>query len=208
PLNVAVTTPPGFFAKYLWLIVGIVALIALIVGAVFLARARRRYNKDVRPLRVQVSHDGGAWSTEHRPLGDWADTFNFVVRDEDNEYARPELPDPAHPAPPYTARRVGRGQVRLSTPDGREHDVTLGSAGVQLDKGLRVTFRDIRRREAPVPPSIGPTTPPPPAAPPPQPAPPPNGQATSVPPVPPAPQTPPVQVPPEQAGGWDDPWLN
>lgn len=203
PLNVAVTTPPGFVTKYLWLVVGIIALIALIVAAVLLARARRRYNKDVRPLRVQVSHDGSAWSTEHRPLGKWTDTFLFVIRDEGNANARPEQPDPANPAPVYTAKRIGSGQVRLWPPGGQPRDVTLGSAGVELDQGLRVSFRDIRRR-ATVPPSVGPVppVPPPPSESAPLPS---NGQTTS---VPPEPSTPPVQVPPDQAGGWDDPWLN
>jgi hypothetical protein len=206
PLNITVTRPPGFIAKYLWVIVGIIALIALIIAVALLTRARRRHTKDVRPLRVQVSHDGSAWSAEHRPLGKWTDTFVFVVRDEDNANARPEQPDPDNPSPVYTARRSGRGQVRLWTPDRQERDVTLGSSGAVLDNGLRVSFRDIRRRAVLVPPGIGATPPPAPSL---QPAPlPPNGQATSVPPEPPEPTTPSVQVPPEQAGGWDDPWLN
>lgn len=201
PFNFTVTRPPGFWAKYhWWIIIAVIAVIA-IIAALLLARARRRYVKDVRPLRATISRDGvPLGGKELRPLGKWSDTFRIVIRDEGNEYARLELPDPASPAPVYTVKRHGRGQARLWTPGGADHDFALGGTGVTLDSGLRLAVRDTRRgsgragRPAPPPP-------PPPASP--------NGQASGTPqgPPPPPPPPPPVQVPPKQAGGWDDPYL-
>ena len=205
PLNVTVTKPPGFIAKYFWLMVGIVVLIALIIAAVLLERARRRYVKDVRPLRVRVSRDGETWSITARQLGPWTDTFQFIIRDEDNEYARPEQADPARQGvqgPVYTARRSGRGLVRLWTPGGQEHKVTLGGSSVDLGNGLRLAVTDTRRRDPDQPAPSLPPQPPPPAAPEQFP---PDGRAPYPPYEEPVSQ---VQAPPDQAGGWDDPYLN
>jgi hypothetical protein len=202
PLSITVTKPPGFIAKYLWAIIGVIIAIIVIIVAVLLERARRRYHKDVLPLRANISRDGDPPGKELRPLGKWSDTFRFVIRDEDNEHVRLELPDPANPAPVYTAKRSGRGQVRLWTPDGQEHDVALGSAGVLLDNGLRLSLRDTRRHR-----SGAPRRPKPPPRPPSWPSTPPPLPSGGAPPVLPDPPPPPVQVPPEQPGGWDDPWL-
>jgi hypothetical protein len=124
-------------------------------------------------------------------------------------------------------KRNGRGQVKLWTAQGQEHDVALGSAGVLLDNGLRLAVRDTRRRSTrrvtssrkPAPsagsrpaPSTGRPAPPP-APLPGSPPGPPLANGGSPPPVipgPPAPQVPVPPVPPappDQPGGWDDPWL-
>jgi hypothetical protein len=110
-------------------------------------------------------------------------------------------------------KRNGRGLARLWTPAGTEHDLALGGTGVQLDSGLRLSIRDTRRGSGRAGRPARPTaTVPPPRPSAPSSAAPPNGQASAMPPGPPAPppsppSAPPVQVPPEQAGGWDDPWL-
>ena len=52
PLNITVTKPPGFIAKYLWVIIGILALIALIILAWLLAARRPpRPGRRARPAR-------------------------------------------------------------------------------------------------------------------------------------------------------------
>jgi von Willebrand factor type A domain len=206
PLTITVTKPPGFIAKYLWVIIAILIALIVIIAAVLAMRARRRYNADARPLRAGISHDGAPRGAELKPLGKWSDTFRFIIRDEDDEYARLEHPDPADPAPVYTVKRSGRGQVRLWTPRGEDKDVTLGGAGVLLDSGLRLSLRDTRRASSGRPSRSRPSAPPP-QPPPTSPSP---GSPPAIPtsPASPGSAAPPVEVPPEHAGGWDDPWLN
>jgi hypothetical protein len=146
PLNITVTKPPGFIAKYLWVIIGILALIALIILAWLLLRAARRARVDVRSLRAEISRDGEPKGKPLRPLGNWSDTFTFVIRDEDNEYARLELPQPGSGDPTYVAKRGGPGEIRVWTPAGQQHDTIVGSAGELLPNGLRLGFRDTRKR--------------------------------------------------------------
>jgi len=145
PLNITVTKPPGFLAKYLWLIIGILALIALIILAVLAERARRRRAVDVRSLRAKISRDGEQKGNELKPSGQWSGTFPFIIRDENDPDARLEPPQPGE-AGAYTARRAGRGQVKVWTPMGTEHDVIVGSAGEPLPNGLRLSFRDTSKR--------------------------------------------------------------
>lgn len=146
PLLITVTKPPGFIAKYLWIIVGIIALIILAIVAALLLRAARRARVDVRSLRAVISRDGEQKGNPLKPSGKWADTFPFTIRDEDNAYARLELPQAGSGDPVYTARRSGRGQVSVWTPAGEQHDIIVGSAGEQLSNGLRLSFRDTRKR--------------------------------------------------------------
>lgn len=143
---VMVTKPPGFMAKHLWDMIGAVILIALILAAILEERARRRRRADVRRLRAQISRSGDLNGAvrEVQPENKWADTFSFVIRDEDNEHARLELPHAAATEPVYSARRGGRGRVRVTTPSGQQHEIIVGSAGEQLPNGLRLSFRDTR----------------------------------------------------------------
>ena len=146
PLNITVTKPPGFIGKYLWVIIGILALILLIILLALLLRAARRARVDMRSLRAEISRDGEPKGKALRPLGKWSDTFSFVIRDEDNEHARLELPQPGSGDPTYVAKRNGSGQVRVWTPAGTEHDIIVGSAGEPLQNGLRLAFRDTKKR--------------------------------------------------------------
>jgi hypothetical protein len=144
PLNITVTKPPGFIAKYLWLIIGIIALIALVLLTALLLRAARRAQVDVRSLRAKISRDGEQKGNELKPSGKWSETFPFVIRDEDDEHARLEPPQPGDAV--YTAKRNGRGQVKVWTPMGTDHDIIVGSAGELLPNGLRLSFRDTKKR--------------------------------------------------------------
>ena len=147
-LNITVTKPPGFLAKYLWVLIGILVLIALIIAALVLARAARRARVDVRPLRAMISRDGEPKGNPLRPSGKWSDSFPFAILDEDNAHARLGAYTPGSGDPVYTARRNGPGQVRVWTPAGEQLDITVGSNGEQLDNGLRLSFRDTRKRQA------------------------------------------------------------
>jgi hypothetical protein len=150
-LDVTVTKPPGFLAKYLWVLIGILALLALIVAAVLLVRAERRRQADVRPLRATISRGDEQKGDTLRPSGKWADSFPFVILDEDNDYARLAAWTPGSGETAYTTRRAGPGRVRVWTPAGAEHEIIVGSDGAQLDNGLRLSFRDGRKGRAGLP---------------------------------------------------------
>jgi hypothetical protein len=48
----------------------------------------------------------------------------------------------------YQVRRAGRGLVRLTTPTGlRPYDIEVGGAGLRMDSGLELSFRDTRHPE-------------------------------------------------------------
>jgi von Willebrand factor type A domain len=145
-LNITVTKPPGFLAKYLWVLIGIFVLIALIIAAALLLRANRRAQADVRSLRAVISRDGDQKGNPLSPSGKWSDVFPFVILDEDNEYARLAAHTPDSGDPVYTARRAGPGRVRVWTPAGTQYEITVGSAGEELENGLRLSFRDTRKR--------------------------------------------------------------
>jgi hypothetical protein len=129
-------------------IIGILALIVLVILALLLLRAARRARVDVRSLRAEISRDGEQKGKPLRPLGNWSNTFTFTIRDEDNEHARLELPQPGTGDPTYVAKRGGPGEVRVWTPAGQQHDIIAGSAGELLPNGLRLSFRDARKRRS------------------------------------------------------------
>ena len=144
-LDVTVTKPPGFLAKYLWVLIGILVLLALIVAAVLLLRAARRSQADVRSLRATISRGDEQKGEVLRPSGQWADSFPFVIRDEDSHDARLAAWAPGSGESAYTARRAGPGRVRVRTPAGTEQEIIVGSVGAQLANGLWLAFRDGRK---------------------------------------------------------------
>jgi hypothetical protein len=144
-LNVTVTKPPGFLAKYLWDIIGIIALVILAILAVLWRRAVIRSRKDVRGLIAVLSRDGEQMGRELTAPNRWSDVFRFIIRDEAEP--NPRLDYPAAGFSDYQARRSGPGEVKLVTPAGGEpYDVVVGGPGEVMDhNGLALAFRDTRR---------------------------------------------------------------
>jgi von Willebrand factor type A domain len=175
-LNVTVTKPPGFFAKYLWDIVGIIALILLVILAVLWRRAVIRRRKDVRGLVAILRRNGDQLGRELLAPNRWSDVFRFMIRDEAEPTARLDFPQPGFSE--YQVRRSGPNEVKLMTPAGGEpYDVVVGGPGETMDhNGLELAFRDTRRprggwggghgsggsipspRRAPTPEPLGPST--------------------------------------------------
>jgi hypothetical protein len=148
PMNLNVTKPPGFIAKYLWAIIGLAALAFLAVLAWFLLRAAHRRKVNVQGLVAILRRNGEQAGAELRAPGKWSDTFRFIIRDEDQQSARLDYPQPGFS--PYTVRRAGNGELRLVTPAGDRHDVVIGGPGEPLEQsGLELAFRDTSRRRAP-----------------------------------------------------------
>jgi hypothetical protein len=144
-LNFAVTKPPGFIAKYLWDIVGILAAIILAILAVLWRRAVIRRRKDVRGLSAILRRNGEQLGRELPAPNRWSDAFRFIIRDEAEPAARLDFPQAGFSE--YRVRRSGPGEVKLMTPAGGEpYDVVVGGPGETMEhNGLELAFRDTRR---------------------------------------------------------------
>jgi hypothetical protein len=147
-MNVTVTTPPGFLAKYLWVIIGIAALMVLVILALLWMRAAHRRKVDVRGLIAILRHNGEQMGAELKAPSKWSEVFRFIIRDGDQKTARLDYPQPGFSA--YTVRRAANGEVRLITPAGERYDVVVGGPGeVTDDNGIELAFRDLRHRRVP-----------------------------------------------------------
>ena len=144
-LNVAVTKPPGFLDKYLWDIIGLIALIILVILALLWRRAVIRRRKDVRGLVAILRRNGEQLGRELPAPNRWSDAFRFIVRDEAEPTARLDFPQAGFSE--YRVRRSGPGEVKLMAPAGGEpYDIVVGGPGELMDhNGLELAFRDTRR---------------------------------------------------------------
>jgi len=141
-LDVTVTRAPGFVAKYLWAIVGVVILLTLGVLLALLRRRARRRAADVRGLYAIIRRNGERVGAELKAPGKRAETFRFVIRDEGEPTERLDYPRPEDSV--YTARRGRPGQVNVATPAAEHYDIAVGGSGEPLPSGLQLVFRDAR----------------------------------------------------------------
>lgn len=141
---VTVTTPPGFFAKYKWEIIGVLAAILLAIMAAFASWKINRNRKDVRGLVATLRRGGVPAGRDLGPEEKWAETFPFIIRDEGSS-PRLDHPPKGSSAGVYQVRRAGRGLVRLTTPMGlRPYEVEVNGPGQVLENGFELAFRDTR----------------------------------------------------------------
>jgi hypothetical protein len=148
-LSVTVTVPPGFLGKYLWDILGVVALMLLIVVLLLWYRATIRRQRDVRSLAAVLRRNGEQVGAELKAPSRWSDSFLFIIRDENEPAPRLDYPLPGLPA--YLVKRAKAvGQVTLMLPDeGDPREVVVGGPGEVIGpNGLELAFRDTRRRTA------------------------------------------------------------
>jgi len=144
---ITVKKPPGFWATWLWRIIGLLILLALIIAGLFALRARRRWKKSVTDLTAYLRRDGTELGAPLKAPQKWSDTFSFIIHDEGGPDPRLDWPQPGMPV--YQARRSGNGMVRLLTPNGDGYDIVVGSSGERLEhNGLELAFRDRRRTRA------------------------------------------------------------
>jgi hypothetical protein len=142
---VQVTTPPGFFARYKWIIFGVLALIILLIIGGVVAYLIDRDRKDVRGLVATLRRGGVQMGRELEPGEKWDQVFPFDIRSAAS--GAPFLDHPARgtATPLYQVRRAGRGKVRLTTPTGpRPYEIEVNGPGLRMDQGLELSFRDTR----------------------------------------------------------------
>lgn len=141
--EIQVTTPPGFLAKWLWPLIGLVIALALIISGLLALRAYQRRRVSVADLTA-ILRRAGAEVSELRAPGKWSDTFTFIIHD--GAGPRPLLDWPQPGVPVYQARRSGNGMVKLLAPNGDSYDIVVGGSGERLEHNdLELAFRDRRR---------------------------------------------------------------
>ena len=156
-LHFTVTKPPGFWAKYLWYMVGAVLLIALIVALLFWRRARHRARVNVQDLVATLRRGGEQKGRDLQAEQKWSEVFSFIIRDEDTPDPHLAYPPRDWTGPLYLVRRSTSGMVTLFAPTRpKPYEIEVSGAGAVLDNGLELSFRDKRRHHQHVPPPPNP----------------------------------------------------
>ena len=144
--NFSVTKPPGFLAKYWWLLLAIAILLILAVLAWLWRRAVMRDRKNVRGLEVTLMRDGEQKGKLDAP-GEvrYSEVFSFLIKDEGTPH--PYLSHLGRETMGvYQLRREKKpGFLRLVAPSAlKPYEAELHGAPVVLDNGLQLTFSDTR----------------------------------------------------------------
>jgi von Willebrand factor type A domain len=156
-LTVTVLSPPGRIGKYRWEILGVLLLIAAIVLAVSARRRAHRRAVDVRGLYAMLrGSNGDDVISELKAPNRWSDTFRFVIREEERRSPRLDTRKPGdaeHEARRDVRRSRRTGTVIVTTPEGEDYHVSIGSPGEPLPRGVRLAFREVARARTGRPPS-------------------------------------------------------
>ncbi len=152
PLVFTTVAAPGILGKYHWQIIGALILLLLILFAALWQRHIRRTAADVRGLSVVLA-GGGLGAGLRAPSRGWADTFRFVIRNEDQPDRR-RLDNPRRGEDPYTARRElerkrRTGRLIVRSPAGQEYTPSIGGPAEHLPSGASVAFRDAKMPAVP-----------------------------------------------------------
>ena len=143
--EITVTQPPGLLAKYKWEILGLLALILLALLAAYASWQISRNRRDVRGLVATLRRGAAQAGRELEPEEKWAETFPFIIRDENSAAPRLDHPQKGASAGIYQVRRARRGLVRLTTPMGLQpYEVEVNGPGQDLGNGLELAFRDTK----------------------------------------------------------------
>ena len=99
----------------------------------------------MRGLVASLRRGGVPAGRDLEPEGKWAESFPFIIRDENTASPRLDHPPKGGSAGIYQVRRAGRGLVRLTAPMGlRPYEVEVNGPGQALENGFELAFRDTR----------------------------------------------------------------
>ncbi|WP_406287897.1 VWA domain-containing protein [Embleya sp. NBC_00896] len=143
PRTVTVEPPPGFWDRYLWLVIGAVVLLALLAALFDFLRRRRRRSRLIGPIALSLYRDGQPIGVETRPLDDRAEAMWFRL---DTTGYPPQLVPlyQQEPGNSWTVRRIAAtGNLDVETPLGSHLQLDMGRP-IEIEPGLALGFRDDR----------------------------------------------------------------
>ncbi|MYW05423.1 vWA domain-containing protein [Streptomyces sp. SID3343] len=142
-VTVTVEPPPGFWEKYLWLVIGAVVLLALLAGLLAYWAKRRRRGRRIGPVALRLYRDGQQVGVETRPLDENAEAMWFRL---DTTTFPPQLIPlyQQEPGTSWTVRRLAAtGTLDLETPLGTHLQLDMGRP-TEVETGLAIGFQDDR----------------------------------------------------------------
>jgi hypothetical protein len=149
---VTVLPEPTLLSKYLWELLAVLLLMAMLLIFSYARRGIRRAELDVRGMRVTL-HSNGVSLAEYKAPSKRADALRFVVKN-DPATGEPRIDRARSGDHSFTARRQlehGRrsGVVTVTTDQGDKHEIQLGGQALTIDKGMEIAFHDRRRGRSP-----------------------------------------------------------
>ncbi|MFI1576911.1 VWA domain-containing protein [Embleya sp. NPDC020630] len=156
--TITVEPPPGFWDRYLWLVIGAVVLIALLLGLLGYLAKRRGRARRIGPIVLRLYRDGQQIGVETRPLDERAEAMWFKL---DTTAFPPQLiPLYQHePGTAWTVRRTAAtGTLDVETPLGTRLQLDMGRP-TEIEPGLALGFADERVQAGPADGAGGPADP-------------------------------------------------
>ncbi|WP_424643846.1 vWA domain-containing protein [Embleya sp. AB8] len=145
--TITVEPPPGFWDRYLWVVIGAVVLLLLVVGVLGYLAKRRGRARRIGPITLRLYRDGQPIGVETRPLDERAEAMWFRL---DTAGFPPQLvPLYQHePGSSWIVRRTAAtGTLDVETPLGAHLHLDMGRP-TEIEPGLALGFGDDRVQAA------------------------------------------------------------
>jgi len=141
--TVTVEPPPGFWDKYLWIVIAVLVVVAAALVLLFLLVRRRTRGRRIGAVALQLYRDGQPVGVEALPLDEHAPAMWFRL---DTSAYPPHLS--AHyqhePGTTWIARRLAAtGSLDVETPLGTHLRLDAGRP-TEIEPGLSLGFEDRR----------------------------------------------------------------
>lgn len=141
--TITVEPPPGFWDRYLWMVIGAVVLIALLLGLLGYLAKRRGRARRIGPIALRLYRDGQPIGVETRPLDERAEAMWFRL---DTTGFPPQL-IPLYQHEPGTSwivrRTAATGTLDVETPLGAHLHLDMGRS-TEIEPGLALGCTDDR----------------------------------------------------------------
>lgn len=145
-LVVTITRQPTLLRKYLWELIGAIAILLLIVGYVIFKHAQKLRTDDVHELTAVLRDDHGR-DIPHNAPGKRASEFSFAIVQSDDGPPRFDNPSDANGEHLYVVRRANDERLTVKRP-GHRKSVTIrpGEAVAQITNSIKLIIIDGREK--------------------------------------------------------------